>query len=66
MAVARALAARPDIVFADEPTGNLDPATAERMLDVLLYFVGFQAAIFGADVRKIVPRLFVSFAIPIL
>ena len=35
-AIARALINQPKIVLADEPTGSLDPATGERVADLLL------------------------------
>ena len=35
MALARAFAAQPKVLFVDEPTGNLDSATGRRIIDLL-------------------------------
>lgn len=40
LAIARAIVNKPSILFADEPTGNLDSATSERIEDLLFSFNG--------------------------
>jgi putative ABC transport system ATP-binding protein len=36
VALARALVARPEVIFADEPTGSLDSLAGERVMDLLV------------------------------
>lgn len=48
VAVARALAARPRLILADEPTGQLDHPTAQHLFDVLL------ASLDGTDIAFVV------------
>jgi putative ABC transport system ATP-binding protein len=45
VAIARALAGRPSILFADEPTGNLDTASGAAIIDLLLDLNGDGATI---------------------
>ena len=39
ISIARVLSKKPRIIFADEPTGNLDKETADLVMDVLLAYI---------------------------
>ncbi|MEA1914745.1 MAG: ABC transporter ATP-binding protein [Campylobacterota bacterium] len=39
LSIARILSKQPKVIFADEPTGNLDKQTADEVMDVLFNFV---------------------------
>lgn len=47
-AIARAVVAQPDILLADEPTGNVDPAMAERLLRLFIELNRFGATVLVA------------------
>lgn len=59
VAVARALANRPALILADEPTGNLDEATADVVLDELLKLVRGEgaAALIATHNERIAARM---------
>ena len=59
VAIARALANRPKLLIADEPTGNLDPHTAEYVFDMLLDLVrrGGLAALIATHNMELARRM---------
>ncbi|MBX9898112.1 MAG: ABC transporter ATP-binding protein [Qipengyuania sp.] len=59
VAVARALANRPKLVLADEPTGNLDEHTADKVLEQFLQLVRGQgsAALIATHNERLAARL---------
>jgi len=59
VAVARALANRPQLVLADEPTGNLDEKTADRVLGQFLELVRGQgsAALVATHNERLAARM---------
>jgi len=62
VAIARAFAGSPDLLFADEPTGNLDRRTGQRIID--LFGVGLASAVLldALVVRSVlVPSLMLMF-----
>ncbi len=49
VSIARAIINKPKIIFADEPTGNLDPTTANKVFDLLMqYVIHYKCAIIMA------------------
>jgi lipoprotein-releasing system ATP-binding protein len=59
VAIARALANRPLLLIADEPTGNLDPHTADQVFDLLLTLVrrGGLAALIATHNHELAQRM---------
>ena len=58
VAVCRAVLPQPRLLLADEPTGNLDPGNAARVLDILFGYAGDSGATFLAVThdQTLVPR----------
>jgi len=58
-AIARALVNKPDLLLADEPTGNLDPKTSDVVFDALLEIVRKEglAALIATHDRRLAARM---------
>jgi len=48
VSIARALVNRPELILADEPTGNLDPETTGEILDLLYTISQFGSSVIMA------------------
>ncbi len=64
VAIARALASKPDIIFADEPTGNLDTKTSDEVIALLKmsakkYGQTIVMITHDEDIAQIADRIFV-------
>ncbi|MBN2721588.1 MAG: ABC transporter ATP-binding protein [Campylobacterales bacterium] len=63
VSIARVLNKKPKIIFADEPTGNLDKTTAKLVMDVLLEYVeqneaGLVLVTHDEDLAKLCDRVY--------
>ncbi len=60
--IARAFVSRPNVIFADEPTGNLDSATTEQVMKMLLEIshqnnITFVMVTHDPELAKMAPRI---------
>ncbi|MCY4435857.1 MAG: cell division ATP-binding protein FtsE [Chloroflexi bacterium] len=52
VAIARAVVRKPDVLIADEPTGNLDPVTSAEIVDLLMHINGLGTTVVMATHDK--------------
>lgn len=57
VAIGRTLAARPRLVLADEPTGNLDEATGDTVMDLLLELTADTGLLMVTHSQRLAARL---------